>query len=59
MYVYTVSEIVGLALKFATHNCLGCYSKFNFGGKFHGEVASHHPQINLKHCIPYIIIIAI
>ena len=45
---YSVSEIVGLALQFATQNCLGCYSKFNLGSKFHAEVAIHFLYAKLK-----------
>ena len=35
------SEIVGLALQFATQNCLACYSKLNLNSEFHAEVATH------------------
>ena len=44
-HVYVVSEIVGLALQFATQNFFGCYSKLNLSRKFHAEVATHLPHI--------------
>ena len=34
VYICTVAEIVGLALQFATQNCLGCYSVLNLGSTF-------------------------
>ena len=53
IYVYinihiSVSEIVGLALQFATQNCLGYYSKLNLGSKFLAEMAIHFPHIKLR-----------
>ena len=47
-YAYSVSQIVWLALQFATQNCLGCYSKLNLGSKFHAAVATHLPLIKLR-----------
>ena len=44
----TVSAIAGLALKYASQNCLGCCSKLNLGSKFHSEVASHFSHIKLR-----------
>ena len=48
IHVYTVSKIVGLALQFATHSCLGCYSKLNFGSKFHAGVATYYLHMKLR-----------
>ena len=50
MYVcmYAVFEIVGLASKFATQNCLPCYSKLNLGSKFDAEVTTHLSPIKLR-----------
>ena len=44
----TVSEIAGLALQFATQNCLGCYSKLNLGSKFLAKVATHPSHMILR-----------
>ena len=43
-----VSDIVGIALQFATQNCLGCYSKLNLDSKFHAEVTTYFPHIKLR-----------
>ena len=49
MFMYIpVSEIVGLALQFATQNCISCHSKLYIDIKFHIEVATHLPHIKLK-----------
>ena len=55
-YNFTVAEIVGLALQFATQNCLGCYSNLNYSSKFHAEVA-HLPHIKLRTLYTLIIIL--
>ena len=49
IYIFTVSEIVGLASQFLLLK-LSClpYSKLNLGSKFHDEVATHLPHIKLK-----------
>ena len=43
-----MSEIARLASQLATQNCLGCYSKLNVGSKFHAEVATHLPHLQLR-----------
>ena len=43
-----MSEIVGLALQFATQNCLCCYSNLNLCTKFYAEIVTHLPHINLR-----------
>ena len=48
VYIYTVSEIVGLASQFTTQNFYGCYSNLNLGSKFHAKVSTHLPHTKLK-----------
>ena len=45
---YSVFEIAGLALQFATQTCLGCHLKLNLGTKFHAKVATILPHIKLR-----------
>ena len=44
----TVSKIVGLALQFATQNCLVLLLNVKFRYKFRTEVATHLPQIKFR-----------
>ena len=45
MYVYTVQNSrAGIAICYSKLNCVGCYSKLNFGYKFHTEVTAHLPH---------------